>query len=293
MLRDRAVAADAVVDDPCSLRNPIRCPNTRPSPAPTNRTLPNILPLAPPPGFRRGPLRACCRKFSEQHRPIEAELVNRRVQRRLVLQPVVPMDLVEIESDAGITISPAHAGGANGHWVARDRVVRATHSTRNARRSDGIDRLDPLRFVDDVPRENLGLLAVALEQGAQHQVEERVATRGIGEHVRCGRPSARRVSTLAGSHHKKSRSTNMILMPLRLAMSSAASTSLNTKSSSPCGRPPALNRMPARPSQKRNHRTYRTPDAASRANVCSSCARSSGCATPPSGLHALAPKSMP
>ena len=92
------------------------------------------------------------------------------------------MDLVEIESDAGITVSPTHSCGANGHWVTGNRVCQRDAIDEERTQVLGIDCLDPLRFVDDVPRQNLGLLAVALEQRAKHQVEERGATVGVCEH---------------------------------------------------------------------------------------------------------------
>ena len=60
---------------------------------------------------------------------------------------------------------------------------------------------------------------------------------GIGDHIARPPICTPRVA-LTASHQRKSSSTNMMLMPWRRAISSAASTSLNTKSSSPIGRPP-------------------------------------------------------
>src|SRR5262245_29054702 len=98
-----------------------------------------------------------------------------------MLQRVIPVDLVEVEFDAGITVSPAHACGTDGHGMTGSRMRQRDAIDEECTNVLGIYRLDPLWFVDDVPRQNLRLLAVAFEQRAKHKVEKRVATVGVGE----------------------------------------------------------------------------------------------------------------
>ncbi len=160
-------------------------PNTRPSTAPTSRTLLNIRRLAPSRRCHPGSASILSSETLPAARADRSRARrDRRLQRRLVLQAVVPVHLIKIQSEAGISIAPAHAGRADGDGMARARVNQRDALDQKRREVDGVDRLDPLRFVDDVPGENLRLVAVALEKRAQRQIEKRVAASGVGEHVR-------------------------------------------------------------------------------------------------------------
>src|SRR3954468_6683848 len=103
------------------------------------------------------------------------------------------MRLVEIETEA---LPGADPGGRcrsdrdvmGGIAVDESHGIRYELSHRlhaHARSTPGSAEATrhPLRLVDDVPREDMRIAAVALEYGRQHAIEKRGADGGVSQHV--------------------------------------------------------------------------------------------------------------